>query len=109
MKGRGAAATAALDPSIYNLYFIAVATDRRGQGLGTKLIEAVERQVAQQGGQRLIVETSTAEALAAARGLYRKLGYTQRQVVDDFYGPGEGKVVFEKGQLLGDNQRCIFI
>ena len=44
----------------------------------------------------LIIETSSLDEYAPARGLYRKLGYEEEARLRDFYDAGDDKIVFCK-------------
>lgn len=64
----------ALDCYLEELY---VAPDRRGQGLGQALMEAAMDTAREKGAAHM--DLGTAEADAAALGLYEKLGFTNRE------------------------------
>ena len=80
----------------FDIYWIAVDKDCQGQGLGRRLMEFAERQIATQGGRLAILETSSRDIYQPTRGFYERLGYTQAARIADFYGPGDDKVVFTK-------------
>ena len=84
---------------LWNLYFIAVDPDCHGVGAGTQLLGHVERALQDRGedvARILIVETSSTDAYANARGFYRARGYDEEARIRDFYGPGDDKVVYWK-------------
>jgi len=84
---------------LWNLYFLAVAPAAHGRGTGTRMIEFVERQLQSAGESKarvLIVETSSTEQYAGARGFYRARGFDEEARIRDFYGPGDDKIVFWK-------------
>jgi ribosomal protein S18 acetylase RimI-like enzyme len=80
----------------FDLYWIAVHNDQRGCGAGTRLLQEAERLIAAEGGGRIYVETSSREQYAPTRRFYLKSGYRVDAVQDDFYAPGDGKVVLVK-------------
>jgi len=80
----------------YDLYWIAVHQDARGQGLGRQLLEQTEAAIAARGGQRIYIETSARPQYEPTRGFYLACGYTQAALLEDFYGPGDGKLVYVK-------------
>jgi len=80
----------------YDLYWIGVAPDRHGQGLGKALMAFAERDIAGRGGARVIVETSGRQAYEATQRFYEALGYQTAARITDFYGPGDDKIVFCK-------------
>lgn len=65
------------------LYSLIVHPDRRGLGLGGRLLEAAERAAAAKGCDRMSLEVRPDNA--AARGLYLKHGYTVVETLADFY------------------------
>nr|WP_237220019.1 GNAT family N-acetyltransferase [Sphingomonas arenae] len=81
----------------WNQLLVAVHPDRQGQGVGAQLLTAVERRVAQDlGGHLLLVETSADPAFDGTRRFYERLRYQRLAAIDDFYRPGEGKVIYGK-------------
>jgi ribosomal protein S18 acetylase RimI-like enzyme len=80
--------------SSFDLYWIAVHPSFQGQGVGTLLIREAERRVAEMGGTRVYVETSSKAAYASTRAFYDARGYRTEAVLEDFYAPGDGKVIF---------------
>ncbi len=81
---------------VWNLWWIGVAPGHHGSGAGRALLRAVEAHVTQAGARVLVIETSDAGGLARARRFYEREGYTARGVVPEFYGVGDGKVIFSK-------------
>lgn len=80
----------------YDLYWICVAGDARGKGLGTQLLEASERAIRALGGTRVYIETSMRQLYEPTRAFYIARGYTVAAVLDDFYAPGDAKVIYVK-------------
>lgn len=86
----------------YDLYWIAVASHARGQGIASKLVAAMEREIRDDAAKTKVViasirvETSPAEGHGAARALYEKLGYVLVSDLPDFYAPGESLYTFYK-------------
>ncbi len=80
----------------YDLYWIAVAPDCQGQGIGQRLMLLVEQAVARRGGGGLYIETSSRRVYARTRRFYRAAGYRQVARLVDFYAPRDHKVVFCK-------------
>ena len=84
---------------MWNLYFIAVAPEEQGRGLGGTLIEHVERDLRGRGddvARVLIVETSSTAQYARTRAFYRNHQYDEEARIRQFYGPTDDKVVFWK-------------
>lgn len=80
----------------WHLYWIAIARDRQGQGLGSRLLVFAEEDVRRQGGRLLVVETSSTPLYEPTRRFYRKHGYRAASEVPDFYADGDGLIVFTK-------------
>lgn len=80
----------------WNLYLIAVRTDRQGKGYGTLLMEHVERALAREGVRVLIVETSGLPSFERTRAFYDRCGYDREARIREFYQAGEDKIVFRK-------------
>ncbi len=80
----------------YDLYWIAVHEDVRGQGMGKKLLARTEQEIARRGGRRIYIETSSREQYAPTRAFYLRCGYQQEALLKDFYFPGDSKVIYVK-------------
>jgi ribosomal protein S18 acetylase RimI-like enzyme len=80
----------------YDLYWIAVAPQWQGAGVGQQLMLLAERAVARRGGGGLYIETSSRDVYDRTRRFYRHAGYKQVAKLADFYAPGDHKVVFCK-------------
>lgn len=80
----------------FDLYWIVVAGDFRGKGLGTRLLKASESAVSSRGGTRVYIETSMRDLYEPTRAFYLARGYTAAAVLDDFYAPGDAKVIYQK-------------
>jgi GNAT superfamily N-acetyltransferase len=79
----------------YDLYWMAV--DRRTQhaGVGTALLNEMERRLA--GRARLIVvETAGRADYAGTRAFYEARGYRPTARIPEFYAPGDDLVVYTK-------------
>jgi len=80
----------------YDLYWIAVAPEAQGLGIGRSLMHLAERAIAKLGGGRLYIETSSRAAYVRTRRFYREAGYRLAARLRDFYAHGDHKVVFCK-------------
>jgi ribosomal protein S18 acetylase RimI-like enzyme len=79
----------------YDLYWMAVAPEAQGNGIGKALLEEMERRLA--GVARLIViETAGRPDYAPTRAFYQARGYSPVSRIPDFYAPGDDQVVFAK-------------
>lgn len=80
----------------YDLYWIVVRHTYRGLGLGSRLLRRSEYQIAQQGGRRVYVETSSRALYEPTRAFYHAHSYHQEAVLHDYYAPNDSKVIFVK-------------
>jgi GNAT superfamily N-acetyltransferase len=80
----------------YDLYWIVVSAQVRGQGVARALIEGMEDELRAGGGGHIRVETSETEGYGAARTLYARTGYPEVARMRDFYGPGDALIVYYK-------------
>lgn len=80
----------------WQLWWIGVAPGLQGQGIGGKLLAAVEGRVAAAGGRLLLIETSSLGSFEKTRGFYANRGYAECGCIPDFYAEGDGKVIFAK-------------
>ena len=80
----------------YDLYWIAVDEACRGQGFGRELMLASEARIAERGGSRVYIETSSRDQYQPTRLFYLRCGYTEEARLEDFYSPGDAKVVYLK-------------
>jgi GNAT superfamily N-acetyltransferase len=79
----------------YDLYWMAVDPSVQGSGIGTALINEMERILA--GRARLIVvETAGRPDYSATRAFYEARGYRATATIPEFYGPGDDQVVYVK-------------
>ena len=82
--------------SSYDLYWIAVAPGQQRKGLGGELLRETERLALQQGARRMFVDTSGREQYSPTRRFYERMGYRVEARLEDFYAPGDDKLIFAK-------------
>ena len=80
----------------YDFYWIAVAPDTQGKGIGKGLLAAAERIMLGRGACRVYADTSSRPQYEPTRAFYRACGYIPEATLVDFYSPGDGKVIFSK-------------
>jgi ribosomal protein S18 acetylase RimI-like enzyme len=81
---------------VWNLLMIAVDPKRHGAGLGSRLMEAVEAQLATEGVRILLVDTSGTAEFKRTRAFYDMLGYEREARIRDYWSEGDDKVTFRK-------------
>lgn len=80
----------------WSVWWLAVAAEQQGRGLGGKLLAFAEADVRALGARLLVVETSDTLHYEPTRRFYRKHGYTAAATIPDFYADGDGMAVFTK-------------
>jgi ribosomal protein S18 acetylase RimI-like enzyme len=80
----------------YNFYWIVVHNNARGRGIGKELLRRSEEIIAAQGGERLYIETASRDQYNPTRRFYFDCGYRKEALLEDFYAPGDGKVIYVK-------------
>jgi ribosomal protein S18 acetylase RimI-like enzyme len=78
----------------WDLYWIAVHERCRGAGHGRWLLREAERAIAARGGRRVWIDTSSRAQYASTRAFYERCGYARAALLEDFYRPGDGKVIY---------------
>ena len=79
-----------------DLYWIAVDPAVQGRGVGRALLDAAEGSIADTGRRRVYVETAGRPQYTPTRAFYLACGYHVAADLDDFYSPGDAKVIFVK-------------
>jgi len=80
----------------YDLYWLAVDNNLRGNGLGRILLEKIEADIKMRGGRGIYIETSNKEQYAPTIAFYEKCDYQQIAVYKDFYDINDNKAVYYK-------------
>lgn len=99
--GAGASGFACFGPiactkGSWDLYWIVVAKEAQGEGLGKRLMRESEERVRAAGGRAVYVETSSQEKYLPTRRFYAACGYEEAARLKDFYDVGDDKVVYVK-------------
>ena len=81
---------------VWELLMIGVDAPRHRQGVGSQLLEAVEKAVRAADGRLLLIETSDKASFERTRQFYRKHGYSEVAHIPDYFTDGDGKVSFIK-------------
>jgi ribosomal protein S18 acetylase RimI-like enzyme len=80
----------------FDLYWIAVSPAAQNLGVGTILLQEVERRLAHQDARLVIIETSSQPLYEPTRVFYVRRGYDEVARVPDFYAPGDDRLIFAK-------------
>lgn len=86
----------ALADGVWNLLMIAVDPKRHGEGVGTKLMRAVEKQLADEGVRILLVDTAGKDEFKRTRAFYDMLEYEREARIRDYWSEGDDKITFRK-------------
>ena len=78
----------------FDLYWIAVANNERGNGLAAELMSRTAAFIKGKRGSQVYAETSSKEPYAAARAFYLKSGFKEAALFEDFYEPGDSKIIY---------------
>lgn len=78
----------------YDLYWIAVDADRRGQGIGRKLVAALDDVLRATGGRIVRVEASSVADAPATLAFYVGTHFVECGRIPHFYGTGDDLVMF---------------
>jgi len=84
----------------YDLYWIAVDDKLRHRGIGKDLVFRSEALVGQRGGKRIYIETSARPQYKETVAFYLACGCRQEAFLEDFYAPGDSKLIFVKEVLV---------
>ena len=85
-----------LTEATYDLYWIAVDRAKHRSGVGKKLMKFAEEEVLRRGGKLLLAETSSTETYGGTIAFYKKTGYELVGKINDYYKPGDDKLIFAK-------------
>ncbi len=85
-----------LAPGVWNMLFIAVSEHQRNSGIGSQLIEYIEKELLSKKARLLIVETSSQEYFIPARKFYEKNNFTLTATIPNYYEVGDDKIIYYK-------------
>lgn len=80
----------------FDLYWIVVSPDWQRAGIGRALLEETERLSQLEGAAAVTIDTAGRAQYAPTRAFYERMGYRVREIIPDFYSPGDDKVVYHK-------------
>jgi ribosomal protein S18 acetylase RimI-like enzyme len=89
-----------------DLYWIVVDRARQGAGVGSQLLDEVERRLRADGRRLVVVETSSRADYIPTRGFYETRGYTRTATIPGYYAPGDDLVIYTKELSTGDLARA---
>jgi GNAT superfamily N-acetyltransferase len=80
----------------YEIYWIAVEPGKQGKGFGKVILAETERRIADRGGVRIYIETSTCDKYKPTQGFYLHNGYSEAARMEKYYSEHDGKLVYVK-------------
>lgn len=78
----------------FDLYWIVVSPSERGTGLAAELMSRTAAFIRSKRGTQVYAETSSKDIAAPARAFYLKSGFAEVARFEDFYEPGDSKVIY---------------
>jgi GNAT superfamily N-acetyltransferase len=84
----------ALTEGTWDLYWLGVAQNAQGQGIGKLLLKETEARVKGKGGRLLIIETAGKPEFEPTRQFYLHAGCELEARIRDFYAPGDDLYIF---------------
>jgi GNAT superfamily N-acetyltransferase len=88
--------TVPITDRVWEAYWLGVDHNLQGQGLGRKLMGAVEENVKKVGGRLLLLDTSSKPEYDRTNDFYLRLGYKMVARIIDFYAIGDDRLTYEK-------------
>ena len=85
-----------LTEGTWDIYWIATAREKQGQGIGTALLASAEAKIKESQGRLAFIETSSKPGYEKTERFYRSHGYELMCQIPDFYAPGDDKLILQK-------------
>jgi ribosomal protein S18 acetylase RimI-like enzyme len=85
-----------LTEGTWDLYWAAVAREKRRQGIGGALWRAAEDEIRKAQGRLALIETSSTPEYESTRRFHLGQGYEMIARIPDFYAPGDDKIILQK-------------
>lgn len=80
----------------WDIYWMSVAPDRQGRGIGKALIAHAEQHIKKAGGRLIIIETAGKPSYEKTRRFHFSQGYQEVARVPEYYAPGDDKLILLK-------------
>lgn len=85
-----------LTEGTWDIYWEAVTREKQGQGIGSTLTKAAEKDIVRAKGRLAIIETSSTPAYEKTRHFHISHGYEIIARIPDFYAPGDDRLILQK-------------
>ena len=83
----------------WDIYWMVVAPEHQGKGIGAALLESAEKNIRGARGRLTIIETSSIPLYEKTRRFHSRHGYELVARIPDFYAIGDDKLILQK-QLI---------
>ena len=80
----------------FDLYWIAVDPNSQGKGVGSKLVDFLEKEIRKEGGRMILADTSTIPQYEKTKRFYVQNGFQEVARIPDYYHPGNDRITFCK-------------
>ena len=80
----------------WDMYWLAVSVEKRGNGIGTALVAHAEDRISEAQGRLVIIETSSMPEYEMTRHFHIRQGYDMIAHIPDFYALGDDKLIMAK-------------
>jgi GNAT superfamily N-acetyltransferase len=85
-----------LTETTWDVYWMAVAREKQGQGIGGVLLKSAEKEIMKGQGRLSIIETSSTPAYEKTRNFHLSQGYEIVARIPDFYAVGDDRLILQK-------------
>ncbi len=85
-----------LTEGTWDIYWIAVAPEEQGHGLGKALLALAEDEIKGERGRLILIETASKPGYEKTRRFYYSHGYELISRIPDFYAPGDDRLTLQK-------------
>ncbi len=83
----------------FDLYWIAVDPNFQGKGIGSRLLDFLEKEARGMKGRMILADTSSIPQYEKTKKFYLQNGFREVARVPDYYYPGNDRITFCKGLL----------
>lgn len=81
---------------VFDIYWIVVKPDFQRKGIGSNLIDFLEKEVKEKNGRMILADTSSIKDYEKAQKFYIKRGFQEEARIIDYYWPGNDRITFCK-------------
>jgi ribosomal protein S18 acetylase RimI-like enzyme len=94
-----------LTEGTWDIYWIAVASEKQDKGIGRALLACAEDKIKGAKGRLIVIETSSQAGYEKTRHFYSGHGYQLISRIPDFYAPDDDKLILQKQLKLTGEKR----